>query len=330
MDAAGRQTPGEDVDSAGRVDRTRRENVDEEELFFGNGMHRNVAIVVQERGGETTRLAVAHRRQTRHVHAGGTGRRDDQSADEGAVGQLVRGNAMEIGDDVLIVARQARQGTSKGELSSHAATRPQRQARPRAEMGQAARCKAGTATLAFARHVLASALLSTVLLSPLARAVLRLVPAFVALAPCAIAQSAARRSLPPLELRVDAIDPRSMTSGTLQAGAGVNVPLGYYVRLEIDGAGGVTQHDDLDRASGRADMLARFLLDPFAESTWGFSIGGGMSAFFAEGARGHGYLVVVADLEGPPVGVIVPALQVGLGGGLRVGLVARTRQIGRR
>jgi hypothetical protein len=156
------------------------------------------------------------------------------------------------------------------------------------------------------------------------------VPAIVTLAPCAIAQAVARRSPPPLELRIDAIDVRSTTFGTLQAGVGTNVPLGYYVRLEIDGAGGATRRDTIDHASGRADVLARFLLDPFAESTWGFSIGGGMSAFFAEGSRGHGYLVVVADLEAPPVGAVVPALQLGLGGGFRVGIIARARQLGRR
>ena len=152
----------------------------------------------------------------------------------------------------------------------------------------------------------------------------------LAVVPCARAQQAARRTLPPLELRVDAIDPRSTTSGTLQAGVGVNVPLGSYVRLELDGAGGVTRRADADHHSGRGDAIARFLLDPFAESPWGLSIGGGMSALFAEGARTHTYLVVVADLEAPRVVGIVPALQVGLGGGLRVGLVARAHRPGRR
>ena len=118
--------------------------------------------------------------------------------------------------------------------------------------------------------------------------------------------------------------------GTLQAGVGVNLPLGSYARLELDGAGGVTRRADEDHHSGRGDAIVRFLLDPFAESPWGLSIGGGMSALFAEGARTHAYLVVVADVEGPRVGGIVPAVQVGLGGGLRVGLVARAYRPGRR
>lgn len=152
----------------------------------------------------------------------------------------------------------------------------------------------------------------------------------LALAPAARAQQAARRVLPPIELRGDAIDARSTKNGTLQAGLGVNIPLGSYVRLELDGAGGVTRRDAADHHSGRGDAITRFLLDPFAESPWGLSIGGGMSVLFADGARTHAYLVVVADLEAPRVGGIVPAVQVGLGGGLRIGLVARAYRPGRR
>lgn len=151
-----------------------------------------------------------------------------------------------------------------------------------------------------------------------------------ALAPAARAQQSARSVFPPLELRADVIDPRSAGNVTLHGGVGVNVPLGSYVRLEVDGAGGVTRRADANHRSGRGDAIARFLLDPFAESPWGLSIGGGLSALFADGARTHAYLVVVADLEAPRVGGIVPALQAGLGGGLRVGLVARGYRVGRR
>ena len=146
----------------------------------------------------------------------------------------------------------------------------------------------------------------------------------------ASAQQSARRIFPPLELRADAIDPRSTNSGTLQAGLGINFPLGSYMRLELDGAGGVTRREATTSQSGRADVIARFLLDPFAESPWGLSIGGGMSALFAEGTRTRAYLVVVTDLEAPRVGRIVPALQIGLGGGVRVGVIARAYRVGRR
>ena len=126
------------------------------------------------------------------------------------------------------------------------------------------------------------------------------------------------------------IDPRSTKDATLQGGVGVNLPVGSYARLELDGASGVTRRAAVNYHSGRGDAIVRFLLDPFAESAWGLSIGGGMSALFAEGARTHAYLVVVADVEAPRAGGMVPAVQIGLGGGLRVGLVARAYRPGRR
>jgi len=153
----------------------------------------------------------------------------------------------------------------------------------------------------------------------------------VALAlPLRASAQSGRSSFPPLELRIDAIDVRSASSGTLQGGAGANIPLGSYVRLEIDGAGGVTRRDSVDRNSGRVDAIARFLLDPFNDASWGLSIGGGMSAMFEAGATTREYLVVVVDLEAPRIGRITPALQLGLGGGVRVGLVARAYRTGRR
>ncbi|HEY2376867.1 MAG TPA: hypothetical protein VGH98_12890 [Gemmatimonadaceae bacterium] len=144
------------------------------------------------------------------------------------------------------------------------------------------------------------------------------------------AQQASRPSFPPFELRVDAIDVSSVNSGTLQGGVGANIPLGFYVRLEIDGAGGVTRSDSVNHNSARVDALARFLLDPFNDATWGLSIGGGMSAMFAQGSTTREYLVVVIDLEAPHVSGVTPALQLGLGGGARVGIVLRPYRRGQR
>lgn len=164
------------------------------------------------------------------------------------------------------------------------------------------------------------------------RSRVEMVSLLLALAPmCAGAQQAARASFAlPVEARVDAIDPRSTRSGTLQGGLGVNLPLGYYVRLELVGGAGVTRRDTVNDDSGRVDALGRFLFDPFGESPWGFSIGGGISVLFASGARTHEYVVIVTDLEGPPIRSVVPALQLGLGGGLRLGLALRGYHSGRR
>ena len=162
--------------------------------------------------------------------------------------------------------------------------------------------------------------------------IVSLLLSLAALAPMRVAAQQGPHAswFPPLELRADAIDVRSRKSGTLHAGIGSNLPLGYYVRLAIIGAAGVTQQDTSDRNSGRVDVLARFLFDPFRETPWGLSIGGGMSALFAESARAREYLVVFIDAEAPRIGAVVPSLQVGLGGGVRAGIILRRYQVGRR
>src|SRR5438046_8767216 len=137
-------------------------------------------------------------------------------------------------------------------------------------------------------------------LAPLSRVILWPALSLLALTPAARAQQAARSSFPPLELRIDAIDVRSTQSGTLQVGVGTNLPLGSYMRLEIDGAGGVTRRDSVNHDSGRVDALARFLLDPFAEARSGLSLGAGITAIFAEAPRAHEYPAGIAQRHAPP------------------------------
>ena len=72
------------------------------------------------------------------------------------------------------------------------------------------------------------------------------------------------------------------------------------------------------------DLLARFLLDPFRQTRWGFSAGAGMSLRAEEGDRVRPQLLLALDLEGPrSKHDLAPAVQVGLGGGARVGLGVR-------
>lgn len=123
------------------------------------------------------------------------------------------------------------------------------------------------------------------------------------------------------EFRADVIAGRTTTA---QAGLGAVVPLGVYVRLGVDGAAGATWRDGAALASGRVDAIGRFLLDPYREAPFGFSLGGGVSVPYADGDRRvRPYLTAVIDVEGRTRGVFTPALQVGLGGGARVGIVLR-------
>jgi hypothetical protein len=123
------------------------------------------------------------------------------------------------------------------------------------------------------------------------------------------------------ELRADVIAGRGTAA---QVGVGGGLPLGYYVRASLLGAGGPTWRDGKVVASGRVDVLARFLLDPFREMRWGLSFGGGVSVPVVSERRSRPYLTVVTDIEGPRRGGYSPAIQLGLGGGARVGLILRS------
>jgi hypothetical protein len=152
----------------------------------------------------------------------------------------------------------------------------------------------------------------------------------LAVAVAAVARSAdAQQPLTPSvapELRADVI---AGAHPAIQFGAGAQIPLGYYVRVGIVGALGASigerEADAPDqRLDGRLDVLARFLLDPFRQSRFGFSVGGGMSVRAEPGEIARPLLLVAVDLEGRRArSGLVPALQVGLGGGARVGIVLR-------
>jgi len=123
------------------------------------------------------------------------------------------------------------------------------------------------------------------------------------------------------EYRADAIVTRG---AAVELGAGIVIPAGTYVRVSVDGAAGPTWRDGSVHASGRVDAIGRFLLDPFREVPVGVSLGGGVSVPYVAGdPRVRPYLTVVVDVEGRMRGSFTPALQVGLGGGARIGVVIR-------
>jgi hypothetical protein len=106
----------------------------------------------------------------------------------------------------------------------------------------------------------------------------------------------------------------------------VNVPAGTYLRVDLVGAGGASWDGGRAGGSARADVIGRFLFDPFRERRWGLSAGGGLSVRYDRGnasRRWRPLLALIVDLEVPRTGSVAPALQVGLGGGARVGLVIR-------
>jgi len=131
--------------------------------------------------------------------------------------------------------------------------------------------------------------------------------------------SAALRAKP--ELRADVI---FGSEPALEIGGGIQLPLGNYVRVGATGALGTALGAGPRTRTGRADLLARFLLDPYRQSTFGLSAGGGVSARFGQGRPVTPLLLLALEVEGRRTARgWSPALQLGLGGGTRVGLVVR-------
>lgn len=124
------------------------------------------------------------------------------------------------------------------------------------------------------------------------------------------------------EVRLDAIFART---GGVEAAYGFTVPAGIYVRSGLVAGIGAGRHG----AEGRTDLVARFSMDPFRQSRWAPYAGAGVSGRYRTTLDGgsRAYLLVFAGAEGPlPFGERsgwVPALEVGLGGGGRVGFVLR-------
>lgn len=119
------------------------------------------------------------------------------------------------------------------------------------------------------------------------------------------------------EVRIDGI---FSENPAIHLGAGVLFPLGTYVRSGIVAGAGIRD----GKASFRGDFVNIFQLDPFRESRWAPYGGGGIS-FRRDNATdaSNAFLLVVVGVEGPWRKGYAPAIEVGLGGGVRAGLVLR-------
>jgi hypothetical protein len=104
---------------------------------------------------------------------------------------------------------------------------------------------------------------------------------------------------------------------SLQPGLGAVAPLGYYVRVSADVGYALESNASFIDDRWRGDLLARVTLDPFRQQRWGFSLGGGLTF------RRRTYLAALMELEGPEISGVLPAVQVGVSGGVRGALVLR-------
>ncbi|HEY7408890.1 MAG TPA: hypothetical protein VH638_11545 [Gemmatimonadaceae bacterium] len=140
-----------------------------------------------------------------------------------------------------------------------------------------------------------------------------LLVALAILAPRAATAQVATRSLA-IEARADGIVARRATATHI--GMGVARQASRNLEMALVLAGGVTTRDELDdpRASGRADVLARFAPAPASATAWSAYASAGVGGLFERGATGKAVLVLLAGVRGRRAFV-----EVGLGGGVRLG-----------
>jgi hypothetical protein len=88
--------------------------------------------------------------------------------------------------------------------------------------------------------------------------------------------------------------------------------------------------DKSSRAMLRAELVGRFLTDPFRQARWGAYGGGGVAAVWSEGSTGRAALVLVAGMELSRGRGWNPSVEAAAGAGLRIGLALRpARRAGR-
>jgi hypothetical protein len=124
------------------------------------------------------------------------------------------------------------------------------------------------------------------------------------------------------EVRLDAIFARHPA---IEAGGSLILPAGLYGRTTVTAAGGFVDRDTGSSVVGRVEVVSRFLLDPFREEPYGLSVGAGLGLTnFAVASKWKPYLAAVIDLELSQTSGWIPALQLGLGNGARLGLILRS------
>ncbi|MDB4907342.1 MAG: hypothetical protein JWO05_2126 [Gemmatimonadetes bacterium] len=125
--------------------------------------------------------------------------------------------------------------------------------------------------------------------------------------------------------RVDALGGRLPS---VQGGGTVSIPAGIYARVDFTVAAGYRGAHGLEssgKATGRGDVMMRFLFDPIGEQRWGLSAGAGVSLKEMDVDRYRPVLLLGIETEGPMVlKRFRPAFTAGLGGGWRLGALLRT------
>ena len=129
------------------------------------------------------------------------------------------------------------------------------------------------------------------------------------------------------ELRADAVlGDRPIALG----GIGLAQDAGAYARGALLVSGGMARSAGVWRPAGEVALVGRFLLDPLRQARTGVYVGGGVAARLVRDAAPAWLLVATAGVEGRPRRGWAPALEAGVGGGVRLALVLRRSRADRR
>lgn len=121
--------------------------------------------------------------------------------------------------------------------------------------------------------------------------------------------------IPSLRLDVLGGDPTA-----LQAGAGIAFPFSNYFSIGGTVGAGISSTG----FSGRGDAYGQFSLDPYHQSEWEPYVGGGVTVRGDGGGPGtRTYLLAFIGANGPSTGRIAPGVELGFGGGVRLGFTMR-------
>jgi len=129
------------------------------------------------------------------------------------------------------------------------------------------------------------------------------------------------------EARLDVITGRSTSA---QLGVAVTLGGAAYTRVALSAAAGRAWKHGESRGSARIDGVGRFHLDPTRASPWGLYFAGGVSGQYDGFERWRALLTTAIGLELPSRGKGVLAVELGLGGGVRVALALRRGRRDRR
>jgi len=113
------------------------------------------------------------------------------------------------------------------------------------------------------------------------------------------------------------------SSTTVQAGGGGAWTLDRNVRLVALGGAGSTFTNGVGQFSARADLLARYVLDPDRQDKWALYGEGGLGLRYEAAPSWRGVLVAIVGLEGPKWGNWMPFIEAGYGGGFQLGFGLR-------